>query len=66
MVKHFNSTQRGKWKFTKSRINGADLQPIDFAQFARACGAKGFTIEDPEACSRIVEQALAESGPFMS
>jgi pyruvate dehydrogenase (quinone) len=44
---------------------GVDLQPIDFAQFARACGAKGFTIEDPEDCGRIVEQALTESGPVL-
>src|SRR3989442_13137407 len=29
----------------------ADLQPIDFAEFAHACGALGFTVEDPEQCS---------------
>jgi pyruvate dehydrogenase (quinone) len=44
---------------------GVDLQPIDFAQFARACGAKGFTIDDPEDCGRIVEEALADSGPVL-
>lgn len=40
-----------------------DLQPIDFAMFARACGAAGFTVEDPAHCGRIVEEALAVDGP---
>jgi pyruvate dehydrogenase (quinone)/pyruvate oxidase len=44
---------------------GVDLQPIDFAQFARACGAKGFTIEDAANCGAIVEHALAEPGPVL-
>ncbi len=25
---------------------GCELQPLDFAAFARACGATGFTVED--------------------
>ncbi len=44
---------------------GVTLHPIDFAQFARACGGKGFTIEDPAQCGSIVEQALAEPGPVI-
>ena len=42
-----------------------DLQPIDFAMFARACGATGFTVDDPEKCGSIVEQALATDGPVV-
>ena len=42
-----------------------DLQPIDFAQFARACGAKAYTIEEAAQCGAIVERALAEPGPVL-
>jgi pyruvate dehydrogenase (quinone) len=42
-----------------------DLEPIDFAAFARACGAQGFTIEDPAECGPILEQALAVRGPVI-
>jgi pyruvate dehydrogenase (quinone) len=42
-----------------------DLEPIDFAAFARACGAQGFTIEDPADCGTILEQALAVRGPVI-
>ena len=44
---------------------GVDLHPIDFAAFARACGGTGFTIEDPAACGRILDQALATPGPVV-
>jgi pyruvate dehydrogenase (quinone) len=42
-----------------------DLQPIDFAAIARACGATGITIEDPRDCGRLVEQALNTEGPVV-
>ncbi len=42
-----------------------DLQPIDFAAFARACGGSGFTIEDPAACGELMERALATPGPVV-
>jgi len=42
---------------------GVDLQPIDFAAFARACGAEGFTIKESSECGRIIEQALSTPGP---
>ncbi len=42
-----------------------DLEPIDFAAFARACGGTGFTIEDPADCGRILDQALATEGPVI-
>src|SRR5581483_10850237 len=40
-----------------------DLHPIDFAQYARACGGDGFTIEKPEECGTILRQALQAPGP---
>lgn len=40
-----------------------DLAPIDFAQFARACGASGYTIEDPRDCGDILDRALRSSDP---
>jgi pyruvate dehydrogenase (quinone)/pyruvate oxidase len=42
-----------------------DLQPIDFAKFAEACGGTGLTIEDPEMCGDIVERALNTPGPVV-
>lgn len=42
-----------------------DLHPIDFAMIARACGAAGFSVEDPEHCGHIVEEALAHKGPAL-
>jgi pyruvate dehydrogenase (quinone) len=42
-----------------------DLQPIDFAMVARACGATGFSIERPEECGSVIEQALATPGPVL-
>ena len=42
---------------------GVDLQPIDFASFARACGAIGFTAEDPGECGRVLDKFLNAPGP---
>ena len=42
---------------------GVDLQPIDFAGFARACGSQGFTAEDPTQCGQTVEEFLSVPGP---
>jgi pyruvate dehydrogenase (quinone) len=42
---------------------GIDLQPIDFALYAQACGAAGFTIEDPKNAASILSKALAHNGP---
>lgn len=44
---------------------GCELHPIDFASVARACGAKGFTIEDPADCAAVFRQALATPGPVV-
>jgi pyruvate dehydrogenase (quinone) len=42
---------------------GVELQPIDFAAYARACGAGGYTIERPEDAARVLREALAHDGP---
>ena len=42
---------------------GVELEPIDFAKVAEACGARGFTIERPEDAARILKEALAVKGP---
>jgi pyruvate dehydrogenase (quinone) len=42
---------------------GIDLQPIDFAGYAKNCGAAGFTIERPEDAESVLREALAHRGP---
>jgi pyruvate dehydrogenase (quinone) len=57
-----------KWEqmvFLGNPEYGCDLQPIDFAAFARACGATGFTVEDPAQCGHVLDQALAHPGPVV-
>jgi pyruvate dehydrogenase (quinone)/pyruvate oxidase len=57
-----------KWEqmvFLGNPEYGCELQPIDFAAFARACGGTGFTVEDPAACGDILDQALATAGPVV-
>ena len=63
-----NSLGQIKWEqmvFLGNPEFGCDLQPIDFAGFARACGGKGYTIEDPERCGEMLDAALAEPGPVL-
>ena len=42
-----------------------DLHPIDFAAYAKAVGARGLTIERPEDCRRVLQEALATPGPVV-
>src|SRR5947209_15634789 len=42
---------------------GVELEPIDFAKVAEACGAAGFTIENPADCEETLRRALAHDGP---
>jgi pyruvate dehydrogenase (quinone) len=63
-----NSLGMIKWEqmvFLGNPEYGCELQPIDFAAFARACGATGFTIDDPKNCGTVIDQALASPGPVI-
>jgi pyruvate dehydrogenase (quinone) len=63
-----NTLGQIKWEqmvFLGNPEYGCDLAPIDFAAFARACGGKGYTIEDPAECGDILEAALNEPGPVI-
>jgi pyruvate dehydrogenase (quinone) len=42
---------------------GVELQPIDFAAYARACGIAGYTIAKPEETAPILRDAFANQGP---
>jgi len=42
---------------------GVELQPIDFAAYAKACGAAGFTIEKPKEAASVLREALDHPGP---
>ena len=44
---------------------GVELQPIDFAKVAEACGATGFTLERPEDAESILRRALDHPGPVV-
>src|ERR1700746_1902839 len=61
-----NTLGQIKWEqmvFLGNPEYGVDLHPIDFAAFAHACGAIGFSVEDPADCGRILDQFLAVPGP---
>jgi pyruvate dehydrogenase (quinone) len=63
-----NSLGMIKWEqmvFLGNPEYGCELQPIDFAAFARACGGTGFTIEDPKNCGAVLDQAFATPGPVI-
>lgn len=63
-----NSLGQIKWEqmvFLGNPEYGCELHPINFTLFARACGAAGFTIEDPKECGTILDQALAMPGPVV-
>ncbi|MBV8884416.1 MAG: thiamine pyrophosphate-requiring protein [Chroococcidiopsidaceae cyanobacterium CP_BM_RX_35] len=63
-----NTLGQIKWEqmvFLGNPEYGCELQPIDFAAFARACGGTGFTIDDPAQCGEILDRALATPGPVI-
>jgi len=63
-----NTLGQIKWEqmvFLGNPEYGCDLHPIDFAAFARACGGIGFTVDDPAACGRVLDEALAAPGPVI-
>ena len=63
-----NTLGQIKWEqivFEGNPEFGVDLQPIDFAGFARNCGAAGYTLDRPEEAARILGEALAHRGPAL-
>jgi pyruvate dehydrogenase (quinone)/pyruvate oxidase len=63
-----NSLGQIKWEqmvFLGNPEYACDLSPINFADFALACGGRGFTIEDPRDCGEILDRALNTSGPVI-
>lgn len=63
-----NTLGQIKWEqmvFLGNPEYGCDLNPIDFTDFARACGGTGFRIEDPKDCGRILDEALRTKGPVI-
>ena len=63
-----NALGQIKWEQMVEDANpefGVELQSIDFAKYADAAGAVGYTIEDPKDCERVLRQALANGGPAL-
>ena len=63
-----NSLGMIKWEqmvFLGNPEYGCELQSIDFAMFARACGATGFSVTDPAQCGDVLDQAFAVDGPVL-
>jgi len=57
-----------KWEqmvFLGNPEYGCELQPINFAAYAQACGGTGITIDDPAHCGTAIDQALNTPGPVL-
>ncbi len=57
-----------KWEQMVMEANpefGVDLQPIDFAAIAQACGANGYSIQEPEEAGSVLRKAFSEPGPVV-
>ncbi len=63
-----NSLGQIKWEQVVMEGNpefGVELQPIDFAAYARACGAAGYSIDNPAQVEKVLRQAFAHPGPVV-
>jgi pyruvate dehydrogenase (quinone) len=49
----------------RNAASQATLERIDFASYARACGAQGVTIDNREDCAPILEKVLQATGPIL-
>ncbi len=61
-----NTLGQIKWEqmvFLGNPEYGVELEKMDYAATADAMGAKGFRIEDPKDCSRVLKEALDYDGP---
>ena len=55
-----------KWEqivFLGNPEYGVELQPIDFAKYAEACGGLGFTVREPDDIAPTLEKAMASGKP---
>lgn len=63
-----NTLGQIKWEqmvFLGNPEFGVELQPIDFAGVARACGLQGLKADDPKTCGDLLDQALSTEGPVL-
>ncbi len=63
-----NTLGQIKWEqmvFEGNPEFGVDLEPIDFAAYARACGAGGFSVDDPLKVDQTLAEAFAYPGPAL-
>src|SRR5437870_5464694 len=63
-----NTLGQIKWEqmvFLGNPEYGCDLQPIDFAMVAEACGATVLTVEDPAHGGKVLGEALSTPGPVI-
>src|SRR5579884_1451460 len=61
-----NTLGQIKWEqivFLGNPEYGVELQPADFAAWARAAGAQGFCVDDPRQMDQVMQQFLATPGP---
>jgi pyruvate dehydrogenase (quinone) len=57
-----------KWEqlaFEGNPQYGVQLQPIDFAAVARACGIVGYSVDDPKLVQAVLHEAFYEQGPAL-
>ena len=57
-----------KWEqlaFEGNPQYGVQLEPIDFAAFAKACGVPGYRVEDSQLVESVLRQAFADPGPAL-
>jgi pyruvate dehydrogenase (quinone) len=61
-----NTLGQIKWEqmvFEGNPEFGVELQPLDFALYAKACGADGFTLDDPNNAADLLRAAFESEGP---
>lgn len=63
-----NTLGQIKWEqmvFLGNPEYGCELQPIDFAAVADACGIRGLKVDRAEDCAGVIDEALAHRGPVL-
>lgn len=67
-VLHNNTLGQIKWEQIVMLGNPeyvCDMESIDYAGIAKACGATGFTIRDPKDCGETIQLAFNTPGPVV-